>query len=149
MGFLTLRAPSSSNLASVLGLVSSRLPKPCRRTIPTACPDPDPPLTVNPVDAARSCAIVGNSGMLRLTEFGRSIDSHDTVVRVNQAPTHGYSRRVGTKVTHRIFNRLWTRSYYSSQSKKKVRGIWNARVISSMHSARGMMHGTRRTTHRA
>jgi hypothetical protein len=67
-----------------------------------------------------SCAIVGNSGMLRLTEFGKSIDSHDTVLRVNQAPTHGYSRRVGTKVTHRIFNRLWTRAYYSSQSKKKV-----------------------------
>eukprot|EP00976_Prorocentrum_cordatum_P004603 90481-Prorocentrum_minimum.AAC.1 len=159
-----------------------------------------------------TCALVGNSGMLRMAEFGASIDSHDTVLRVNQAPTIGYSRRVGTKVcnavgqygysrcraarqpggysrrvgtktrgpllltrarvhvalslrtialnvhhialsirtialnvhhialsihpvalnarhirawqvTHRVFNRLWTRAYYSSQSQKKNKAL--------------------------
>lgn len=48
-----------------------------------------------------ACALVGNSGLLKFSTFGRSIDSHDTVVRVNQAPQRGYSRRVGLKVTHR------------------------------------------------
>ena len=38
----------------------------------------------------------------------KAIDSHDVVVRINQAPIRGYSRRVGLKVTHRVFNRLWT-----------------------------------------
>jgi hypothetical protein len=66
-----------------------------------------------------SCAIVGNSGLLRLSTFGRAIDSHDTVVRVNQAPMRGYSRRVGLKVTHRVLNRLWTRNYYTGASKTR------------------------------
>mmetsp|Transcript_4134 Transcript_4134/g.4738 ORF Transcript_4134/g.4738 Transcript_4134/m.4738 type:complete len:1886 (-) Transcript_4134:371-6028(-) len=69
------------------------------------------------------CALVGNSGMLRMTTFGRSVDSHDTVLRINQAPLTGYSRRVGTRVTHRVFNRLWTRAYYSNQSAKKNKAI--------------------------
>ena len=66
-----------------------------------------------------SCAIVGNSGLLRLSTFGKSIDSHDIVVRVNQAPMRGYSRRVGLKVTHRVLNRLWTRNYYTGASKTR------------------------------
>lgn len=66
-----------------------------------------------------NCAIVGNSGLLRLSTFGKSIDSHDTVVRVNQAPMRGYSRRVGLKVTHRVLNRLWTRNYYTGASKTR------------------------------
>ena len=65
------------------------------------------------------CAVVGNSGLLRFSEYGKAIDSHDVVVRINQAPIRGYSRRVGLKVTHRVFNRLWTRAYYLSPSKLK------------------------------
>ena len=38
------------------------------------------------------------SGVLRLTELSRAIESHKTVIRINQAPTYGYSRRVGRKV---------------------------------------------------
>jgi hypothetical protein len=49
--------------------------------------------------------------VLKLTEFARAIDSHDTVLRLNMAPTVGYSRRVGHKTTHRLLNRLWTRTY--------------------------------------
>ena len=65
------------------------------------------------------CAVVGNSGLLRFSEYGKAIDSHDVVVRINQAPIRGYSRRVGLKVTHRVFNRLWTRAYYLSPYKLK------------------------------
>eukprot|EP00976_Prorocentrum_cordatum_P072208 1180627-Prorocentrum_minimum.AAC.1 len=46
-----------------------------------------------------TCAIVGNAGHLRLTEFGNSIDSHDVVIRLNAAPTIGYEKFVGTR-TH-------------------------------------------------
>ena len=66
-----------------------------------------------------SCAVVGNSGVLRLTEFGRSIDSHDIVIRINQAPTRGYGRRVGQRTTFRILNRLWTRTYRNQRGMYK------------------------------
>uniref|UniRef100_A0A061SAX5 Cmp-n-acetylneuraminate-beta-galactosamide-alpha--sialyltransferase 1 n=1 Tax=Tetraselmis sp. GSL018 TaxID=582737 RepID=A0A061SAX5_9CHLO len=66
-----------------------------------------------------NCAVVGNSGLLRLMELNRAIDSHDTIVRINQAPTYGYSRRVGRKVTHRVLNRLWTRTYRNTGGVKK------------------------------
>ena len=70
-----------------------------------------------------TCAVVGNSGLLRLSEYGKSIDSHDVVVRLNQAPQRGYSRRVGLKVTHRVLNRLWTRNYYSGASKIRNKAV--------------------------
>ena len=65
-----------------------------------------------------SCAIVGNSGHLHFSEYIKSIDSHDTVVRVNQAPSEHYSRRVGRKTTHRVLNRLWTRTYRNRKGVK-------------------------------
>ena len=65
-----------------------------------------------------SCAIVGNSGHLHFSEYAKAIDSHDQVIRVNQAPTFRYHRRVGRRVTHRILNRLWTRTYRNANGKK-------------------------------
>ena len=61
-------------------------------------------------------------GLLRLSAYGKSIDSHETIVRVNQAPMRGYSRRVGLRVTHRVLNRLWTRNYHAgaTRSRSKV-----------------------------
>ena len=40
----------------------------------------------------RSCAVVGNSGALRFGEMGLAIDSHDVVLRLNQAPTLSYGK---------------------------------------------------------
>eukprot|EP00242_Pyramimonas_sp_CCMP2087_P009165 CAMPEP_0198205512 /NCGR_PEP_ID=MMETSP1445-20131203/9058_1 /TAXON_ID=36898 /ORGANISM="Pyramimonas sp., Strain CCMP2087" /LENGTH=556 /DNA_ID=CAMNT_0043877847 /DNA_START=476 /DNA_END=2146 /DNA_ORIENTATION=- len=51
-----------------------------------------------------TCAIVGNAGHLRLTEFGDSVDSHDVVIRLNAAPTVGYEKYVGTKTHVRVLN---------------------------------------------
>ena len=59
----------------------------------------------------RSCAVVGNGGGLRLMNLGRTIDSHDVVLRLNQAPTSAYRRFVGMKTTFRLLNRLWTAHY--------------------------------------
>lgn len=59
----------------------------------------------------KRCAVVGNSGALLYSRYGKLIDSHDVVFRMNQAPTHGYETYVGHKATHRLLNRLWTLSY--------------------------------------
>ncbi|XP_026664605.2 sialyltransferase-like protein 1 isoform X2 [Phoenix dactylifera] len=44
-----------------------------------------------------SCAVVGNSGILLKREHGEFIDSHDLVIRLNNARTNGYQRNVGSK----------------------------------------------------
>ena len=61
-----------------------------------------------------TCALVGNGGELRKFNYGDAIDSHDLVVRLNQAPTMGHAIWVGRKTTHRALNRLWTRHYTRS-----------------------------------
>lgn len=62
-----------------------------------------------------SCALVGSSGSLRSgPAHGAAIDSHDVVVRLNQAPTWGYTPWVGSKTSYRVLNRLWTRAYRTS-----------------------------------
>ena len=35
----------------------------------------------------KSCALVGNSGLLKKTLYGRDIDNHDVIFRFNAAPT--------------------------------------------------------------
>lgn len=35
----------------------------------------------------KSCALVGNSGLLKQTSYGRDIDNHDVIFRFNAAPT--------------------------------------------------------------
>ncbi|XP_077235803.1 beta-1,6-galactosyltransferase GALT29A-like [Tasmannia lanceolata] len=49
-----------------------------------------------------SCAVVGNSGILLKNESGALIDSHEIVIRLNNARTGGYERHVGSK-THIAF----------------------------------------------
>ena len=61
-----------------------------------------------------TCALVGNGGELRKFNYDDAIDSHDLVVRLNQAPTMGHAIWVGRKTTHRALNRLWTRRYTRS-----------------------------------
>eukprot|EP00249_Psilotum_nudum_P000594 c12655_g1_i1 orf=243-1622(+) len=52
------------------------------------------------------CAVVGNSGDLLKTEFGKEIDEHDVVIRDNEAPVNKkYSKFVGLKRDFRIVGR--------------------------------------------
>ncbi|CAI9113184.1 OLC1v1013749C1 [Oldenlandia corymbosa var. corymbosa] len=51
------------------------------------------------------CAVIGNSGDLLKTRFGKEIDSYDVVVRENGAPIQNYTEYVGTKSTFRLLNR--------------------------------------------
>lgn len=52
----------------------------------------------------KSCAIVGNSGSLLENYHGDNIDSHDFVIRFNQAEILNYEKFVGTKTNLRILN---------------------------------------------
>lgn len=51
----------------------------------------------------RTCAVVGNSGDLLKTNFGEEIDSHDAVIRDNEAPVNEkYAKYVGLKRDFRL-----------------------------------------------
>ncbi|XP_063633515.1 beta-galactoside alpha-2,6-sialyltransferase 2 [Cydia splendana] len=50
------------------------------------------------------CAVVSSAGALLGSRLGRFIDSHDMVVRFNNAPTENYTEDVGSKTTFRIVN---------------------------------------------
>ncbi|KMZ66066.1 Alpha-sialyltransferase, family GT29 [Zostera marina] len=51
----------------------------------------------------RKCAVVGNSGDLLKTEFGKEIDEHDAVIRDNEAPVNEkYAKYVGLKRDFRL-----------------------------------------------
>jgi len=52
------------------------------------------------------CAIVGSSDVLRLARMGKRIDAHDTIWRVNNAPTRGYETIVGARTDVRIINHV-------------------------------------------
>ncbi|CAL0325266.1 unnamed protein product [Lupinus luteus] len=51
------------------------------------------------------CAVIGNSGDLLKTKFGKEIDGYDVVIRENGAPTQNYIDHVGRKSTFRLLNR--------------------------------------------
>ncbi|XP_062522698.1 CMP-N-acetylneuraminate-beta-galactosamide-alpha-2,3-sialyltransferase 1-like isoform X2 [Corticium candelabrum] len=50
-----------------------------------------------------SCAIVGSSGRLLKTEYGRHIDDHEIVARINYPPIKGYEKHVGSRPSDIFF----------------------------------------------
>lgn len=52
-----------------------------------------------------TCAIVGNSGTMKHRGLGPQIDQHEAVIRINYAPTKGFERDVGQKVTFDLVNK--------------------------------------------
>lgn len=52
-----------------------------------------------------SCAVVGNGGLLLMYEHGDIIDSHDAVIRFNDATTkEPFAKHAGSKTTIRLVN---------------------------------------------
>ncbi|OXB81242.1 UNVERIFIED_CONTAM: hypothetical protein H355_014286, partial [Colinus virginianus] len=51
----------------------------------------------------RRCVVVGNGHRLRNSSMGDSINTYDVVIRLNNAPVHGYEQDVGSKTTMRLF----------------------------------------------
>ncbi|KAM7522517.1 hypothetical protein LguiA_012419 [Lonicera macranthoides] len=52
----------------------------------------------------KTCAVVGNSGILLNSENGKLIDSHEAVIRLNNARTTSFERNVGSKTTISFVN---------------------------------------------
>ncbi|KAL1298775.1 hypothetical protein HN51_043079 [Arachis hypogaea] len=66
-------------------------------------------LVKNPIDAHKgsrysSCAVVGNSGILLKKHYGKLIDSHEVVVRLNHARVQGFEQNVGSKTNISFVN---------------------------------------------
>eukprot|EP00899_Mesostigma_viride_P029721 jgi/Mesvir1/9934/Mv06637-RA.1 len=59
-----------------------------------------------------TCAVVGNSGILKRSRYGNAIDKHDAVLRLNQAPVKGYEPFAGHGTTYRLLNHKWTTVFY-------------------------------------
>lgn len=51
-----------------------------------------------------SCAVVGNSGILLKSEHGELIDSHEVVIRLNNARLDSFKRNVGSKTSISFVN---------------------------------------------
>ncbi|XP_026726043.1 beta-galactoside alpha-2,6-sialyltransferase 2 [Trichoplusia ni] len=51
-----------------------------------------------------TCAVVTSAGALLGSRLGDFIDSHDMVLRFNNAPTENYTEDVGSKTTFRVLN---------------------------------------------
>jgi len=51
-----------------------------------------------------SCAVVGNGGSVKDKHYGRFIDGHTYVFRMNNAPTKRYERDVGEKTTYHVIH---------------------------------------------
>eukprot|EP00873_Tetraselmis_striata_P024275 jgi/Tetstr1/444539/TSEL_032416.t1 len=49
-----------------------------------------------------SCAVVGNSGILKKYRLGKDIDLHDAIFRLDNAPTDGFQEYVGAHTTVRV-----------------------------------------------
>lgn len=56
------------------------------------------------IRAKTTCAVVSSAASMRASNFGEDIDSHDLIMRFNDAPTKGYELDVGSKTSIRLFN---------------------------------------------
>mmetsp|Transcript_37848 Transcript_37848/g.89882 ORF Transcript_37848/g.89882 Transcript_37848/m.89882 type:complete len:387 (+) Transcript_37848:69-1229(+) len=51
-----------------------------------------------------NCALVGSSGTLKNSSFGKTIDSYPCIIRMNSAPTYRHETDVGRRTTVRIMH---------------------------------------------
>ncbi|PIK40657.1 putative Gal beta 1,3-GalNAc alpha-2,3-sialyl transferase [Apostichopus japonicus] len=54
-----------------------------------------------PADSVR-CAVVGNSGNLKNSTYGKIIDKNDLIIRMNNCPVRKFETDVGSRTTHYI-----------------------------------------------
>ncbi|KAK3280217.1 hypothetical protein CYMTET_11936 [Cymbomonas tetramitiformis] len=77
----------------------------------------------------RSCAVVGNSGLLLKYRQGRAIDAHDAVFRFNDAPTKGFEDHVGRRTTLRIVEDAYHMAARAQPSKQTVLQIIKSQEV--------------------
>ncbi|XP_030066481.1 alpha-N-acetyl-neuraminyl-2,3-beta-galactosyl-1,3-N-acetyl-galactosaminide alpha-2,6-sialyltransferase [Microcaecilia unicolor] len=78
----------------------------------------------------QQCAVVSSSGQMLGSRLGKEIDEAACVLRMNQAPTHGYEEDVGSRVTFRVVSHtsvpllLRNDSYFFGLSQNTLYVIW-------------------------
>ncbi|XP_069833356.1 lactosylceramide alpha-2,3-sialyltransferase isoform X2 [Dendropsophus ebraccatus] len=50
----------------------------------------------------KRCIVIGSGGILHGMQLGHAIDKYDVVIRLNNAPVHGYEKDAGSKTTIRM-----------------------------------------------
>ncbi len=83
-----------------------------------------------PFSRNASCSLVGSSSNLNMRGLGSQIDSNDIVIRLNDAPTVGYERDVGSRTDVRIMN--W-RTFPGEELQPHSSHLITYWVGSSMH----------------
>ena len=63
----------------------------------------------------KTCAVVGNGGIILEAENGELIDSHDIVIRCNQTPLDEYKKHTGVRTDIRMMNSHY---FYSLKAGK-------------------------------
>lgn len=84
----------------------------------------------------KDCAVVGNSGALRLKEYSHKIDSHETVFRVNDFKINKFS---GKKITYNL---------YASPTYKYLRGNYTVLSLCNLpwvYSCQNILHSKKYT----
>ena len=66
-------------------------------------------------DHCDSCAVVTSSGYLLGKRAGERIDSHQCVIRMNDSPTNGFHKDVGSRVTHRLVMKLLSSIFWDTR----------------------------------
>eukprot|EP00899_Mesostigma_viride_P004709 jgi/Mesvir1/14239/Mv09677-RA.2 len=87
-------------LCHALKLYSSRCTAPALRNVfrGLSLPPKDPILNIT----GKTCALVGSSDALLGCTMGAEIDAHEVVVRLNDAPTAGFEKNVGSRTDVRF-----------------------------------------------
>ncbi|XP_039215236.1 alpha-2,8-sialyltransferase 8B isoform X1 [Crotalus tigris] len=81
----------------------------------------------------RTCAIVGNSGILLNSGCGKEIDTHSFVIRCNLAPVQDYTHDVGTKTDLVTMNP----SVIQRAFEDLVNDTWREKLLQRLHSLNG------------
>nr|XP_048724363.1 alpha-2,8-sialyltransferase 8B isoform X2 [Caretta caretta] len=81
----------------------------------------------------RTCAIVGNSGILLNSGCGREIDAHSFVIRCNLAPVQDYAWDVGMKTDLVTMNP----SVIQRAFEDLVNETWREKLLQRLHSLNG------------
>ncbi len=70
----------------------------------------------------QTCAVVGASRNLLNSDYGRQIDAHDVVIRVNRAPTEEFKSDVGEKTTHHV---MWPTNFGKDLADRRAVLLFN------------------------